>query len=39
MENSLTLKKIKRRALLKEQLPSYIMLAPFFIFFIIFKVN
>lgn len=38
MENSLTLKKIKRRALLKEQLPSYIMLSPFFIFFIVFLV-
>ena len=38
MENSLNLKKIKRRALLREQLPSYIMLAPFFIFFIVFLV-
>ena len=38
MENSLTLKKIKRRALLREQLPSYIMLSPFFIFFIVFLV-
>ena len=38
MENSVNLKKIKRRALLREQLPSYIMLAPFFIFFIVFLV-
>ncbi len=38
MENSLTLKKIKRRALLREQLPSYIMLSPFLIFFIVFLV-
>lgn len=38
MENSATLRKIKRRALLKEQLPSYLMLSPFFIFFIVFLV-
>ena len=38
MENSATLKKIKRRALLREQLPSYLMLSPFFIFFIVFLV-
>ncbi len=38
MENSVNLKKIKRRALLREQLPSYIMLSPFFIFFIVFLV-
>lgn len=34
----LNLKKQRRKALLQEQLPSYIMLAPFFIFFIIFLV-
>lgn len=38
MENQANLKKIKRRAMFKEQLPSYIMLAPFFVFFIIFLV-
>ena len=34
----LNLKKQKRKALLQEQLPSYIMLAPFFVFFVIFLV-
>ncbi len=34
----LNLKKQKRKALLQEQLPSYIMLAPFFIFFVAFLV-
>ena len=34
----LNLKKQKRKALLQEQLPSYIMLAPFFIFFFAFLV-
>lgn len=34
----LNLKKQRKKALLQEQLPSYIMLAPFFIFFIIFLV-
>ena len=38
MENQANLKKIKRRAMFKEQLPSYIMLAPFFVFFVIFLV-
>ncbi len=38
MENSVNLKKIRRRAMLREQLPSYVMLAPFFIFFIVFLV-
>ena len=38
MENQANLKKIKRRAMFQEQLPSYIMLAPFFIFFVIFLV-
>ncbi len=38
MENRANLKKIKRRAMFQEQLPSYIMLAPFFIFFVIFLV-
>lgn len=38
MENQINLKKIKRRALFKEQLPSYLMLAPFFIFFLTFLV-
>ena len=34
----LNLKKQRRKALLQEQLPSYIMLAPFFIFFVAFLV-
>ena len=34
----LNLKKQRRRALMQEQLPSYIMLAPFFIFFFVFLV-
>ena len=38
MENQANLKKIKRRAMFKEQFPSYIMLAPFFVFFIVFLV-
>ena len=38
MENNANLKKIKRRAMLQEQLPSYIMLAPFFVFFVVFLV-
>lgn len=38
MENNANLKKIKRRAMLQEQLPSYIMLAPFFLFFVVFLV-
>lgn len=38
MENQAILKKIKRRAMLQEQLPSYIMLAPFFVFFVVFLV-
>lgn len=38
MENQANLKKIKRRAMLQEQLPSYIMLAPFFVFFVVFLV-
>lgn len=38
MENQLSLRKQRRRAIMQEQLPSYIMLAPFFIFFVIFLV-
>ena len=38
MENQINLKKARRRAIMQEQLPSYIMLAPFFIFFIMFLV-
>ena len=38
MENNANLKKIRRRAMLQEQLPSYIMLAPFFVFFVVFLV-
>ena len=38
MENQVNLKKQRRRAIFQEQLPSYIMLAPFFIFFIAFLV-
>ncbi len=38
MENQVNFKKIRRRAMFQEQLPSYIMLAPFLIFFIIFLV-
>ena len=38
MENQLSLRKRRRRAIMQEQLPSYIMLAPFFIFFVIFLV-
>lgn len=38
MENQANLKKIRRRAMMQEQLPSYIMLAPFFIFFVAFLV-
>ncbi len=38
MENQINYKKIRRKAMLQEQLPSYIMLAPFFIFFVIFLV-
>lgn len=34
----LNLKKQRKKALLQEQLPSYIMLAPFFIFFVMFLV-
>ena len=34
----LNLKKQKRKAILQEQLPSYIMLAPFFIFFVMFLI-
>ena len=35
MENQINLKKARRRAIMQEQLPSYIMLAPFFIFFLL----
>ncbi len=38
MENQINLKKARRRAIMQEQLPSYIMLAPFFIFFLLFLV-
>lgn len=38
MENQVDFKKIKRKAIWEENLPSYIMLAPFFIFFFIFLV-
>ncbi len=38
MENQAILKKQRRRAMLQEQLPSYIMLAPFFVFFLAFLV-
>lgn len=38
MENQINLKKVRRRAIMQEQLPSYIMLAPFFIFFLLFLV-
>lgn len=38
MEQQVNFKKIKRKALWEENLPSYIMLAPFFIFFFIFLV-
>ena len=38
MENNANLKKIRRRSMLQEQLPSYIMLAPFFVFFFVFLV-
>lgn len=38
MENQAMLKKARRRALMQDSLPSYIMLAPFFILFVIFTV-
>lgn len=38
MENQVNFKKIKRRAIWEENLPSYIMLAPFFFFFFLFLV-
>ena len=38
MENQFSLRNQRRRAIMQEQLPSYIMLAPFFIFFVIFLV-
>ena len=38
MENQINLKKARRRAIMQEQLPSYIMLAPFIIFFLLFLV-
>ncbi len=38
MTNQPSLKRQKRRAAMQEQLPSFIMLAPFFIFFIVFLV-
>ena len=38
MEQNVNFKKIKRKALWEENLPSYIMLAPFFIFFFLFLV-
>ena len=38
MESQINLKKNKRRTVLKENIPSYVMLAPFFIFFFIFLV-
>ncbi len=38
MERQVNFKKIKRKALWEENIPSYIMLSPFFIFFFIFLV-
>ncbi len=38
MEKQVDFKKIKRRAIWEENLPSYIMLAPFFLFFFLFLV-
>ncbi len=38
MEQQVNIKKIKRKAIWEENLPSYIMLAPFFIFFFLFLV-